>query len=79
MDWLVGFILLVIKSGAVLIALLLVAAYLVLVYVMHAPFVFLPQVVAGTAALAAAFTLLFGGLAGFRALGHKTAPLLRNQ
>ncbi len=31
MDWLIGFILLIIKSGAVLIALLLVAAYLVLV------------------------------------------------
>ena len=56
-----------------------VAAYLVLIYVMRASFVFMPGVVAATASIAAVTTLVFGLLAGFRALGQKTAPLLRNE
>ncbi|MFQ5773702.1 MAG: ABC transporter permease [Kiloniellaceae bacterium] len=55
------------------------AAYFVLTAVMHVPFAFLPGTVFGTALAAAALTLAFGFAGTWRALGHKAAPLLRNE
>jgi len=55
------------------------AAYLVLTGVMRSEFVFLPWAVISTALLATCITLGLGFLGTYRALGHKAAPLLRNE
>jgi len=55
------------------------AAYLVLTEVMRSDFVFLPWAVVSTALLATCITLGLGFLGTYRALGHKAAPLLRNE
>jgi putative ABC transport system permease protein len=54
------------------------AAWVVLTQVMEADWRFLPLEVLATACLATAVTLLFGFAGTWRALGHKPAPLLRN-
>ena len=56
-----------------------VAAYGVLTYAMGLDFEFNATAALGTAGLAAAITLAFGFVGTWRALGHKAAPLLRNQ
>ncbi|HEX5328210.1 MAG TPA: FtsX-like permease family protein, partial [Acetobacteraceae bacterium] len=56
-----------------------IAAWAVLTRVMHADWAFLPGAVAITAAVAAALTLGLGFAGTWRALGHKAAPLLRNE
>src|SRR5690606_1471812 len=43
------------------------------------PFALLPGVIAGTAALSTAITLVLGFAGTWRALGAKAAPLLRNE
>lgn len=55
------------------------AAAFVLTEVMELPFTFLPGTVFGTAILAAFITLAAGFAGTWRALGHKAAPLLRNE
>ena len=55
------------------------AAYLLLTRVMRADWVFLPGVVASTALLATALTLVIGFAGTWKALGAKAAPLLRNE
>ena len=54
-------------------------AYLLLTRVMHAEWVFLPQVVLSTGLLATILTLVIGYAGTWRALGVKSAPLLRNE
>jgi len=56
-----------------------VAAWAVLTRVMRADWIFLPGAVAWTGAVAAALTLGLGFAGIWRALGHKAAPLLRNE
>ncbi len=48
-------------------------------FVMGIPWVFQPEIVAATAVVSAALTLGFGFVWTWRALGHKAAPLLRNE
>ena len=55
------------------------AAYLVLTQIMGTPFIFLPEAVVTTALLATAITVAFGFAGTWRALGQKSAPLLRNE
>lgn len=55
------------------------AAWAVLTRVMHADWTFLPGAIVWTAAVAAALTLGLGFAGTWRALGHKAAPLLRNE
>ncbi|MGF1595147.1 MAG: ABC transporter permease [Kiloniellaceae bacterium] len=54
-------------------------AWLVLTEVMKSDFVFLPQAVITTALAATAITVGFGFAGTWRALGQKSAPLLRNE
>lgn len=55
------------------------AAWYVVSGVMQADFVLLPLVMAGTALLCAAITLIVGFAGTWRALGQKAAPLLREE
>ena len=55
-----------------------VAAWMVVVHVMNASWVWLPGSVAITAAISLAVTLAFGLGGAWAALGQKPAPLLRN-
>jgi putative ABC transport system permease protein len=54
-------------------------AYLLLTRVMHGDWVFLPLVVLSTGLLATILTLVIGYAGTWRALGVKSAPLLRNE
>ena len=54
------------------------AAWFVVVRVMRAPWVFLPEIVAATVVACTLATLLMGFWGTWRALGQKAAPLLRN-
>ncbi len=54
------------------------AAYLIMTEVLRGPFTFIPQAVASTAVVALIITLCLGFIGTWRALGHKAAPLLRN-
>jgi putative ABC transport system permease protein len=56
-----------------------IAAWAVLTQVMRADWAFLPKVVALTALLSLAVTLVLGFAGTWRALGAKPAPLLRNE
>jgi putative ABC transport system permease protein len=56
-----------------------VAAWAVVTYVMHASWSFIPAAVAATVALCVAITLVAGFAGTWRALGHKAAPVLRNE
>jgi putative ABC transport system permease protein len=56
-----------------------VVAWLVLTEVMKSDFVFLPEAVITTALAATAITVGFGFAGTWRALGQKSAPLLRNE
>ena len=55
-----------------------VAAWVVVEEFMHFDWIFQPVVIGATAAISAVVTLSFGLLGTWRALGHKSAPLLRN-
>jgi putative ABC transport system permease protein len=55
-----------------------VAAWSVVTFVMHAPWTFIPEAVAATVAICVAITLIAGFAGTWRALGHKAAPVLRN-
>ena len=46
--------------------------------VMHIEWVFQPQIIICAAVVSAVLTLAFGFIGTWRALGHKAAPLLRN-
>jgi putative ABC transport system permease protein len=56
-----------------------VAAWAVVTFVMHAAWSFIPAAVAATGALCVAITLVAGFAGTWRALGHKAAPVLRNE
>ena len=56
-----------------------IAAWAVVTFVMHAPWSFIPAAVAVTVALCVAITLVAGFAGTWRALGHKAAPILRNE
>lgn len=56
-----------------------VAAWAVLVFVMHADWTLLPGVVLGVAGVCVGLTLIGGFLGTWRALAAKAAPLLRNE
>ncbi len=56
-----------------------VAGWAVVTFVMHADWTFLPKPVAATIVLCVAITLLAGFAGTWRALGHKAAPVLRNE
>jgi len=66
-------------TTAVAVAVGSLTAHTVLSTVMGLPFVFLPAVVAGTAAATLAATLALGLAGTWRALGQRAAPLLRNE
>jgi putative ABC transport system permease protein len=54
------------------------AAWVVVVHVMNASWIWLPGAVAATTAISLAVTLAFGLAGAWAALGQKAAPLLRN-
>lgn len=56
-----------------------IAAWAVVTFVMHADWVFIPAAVAATIAICVAITLIAGFAGTWRALGHKAAPVLRNE
>ena len=56
-----------------------VAAWAVIEFVMRASWTFIPWAVATTALLCLCITLAFGFVGTWRALGHKAAPVLRNE
>lgn len=55
------------------------AGWAVVTFVMHADWTFLPGAVATTIVLCVAITLVAGFAGTWRALGHKAAPVLRNE
>ena len=55
-----------------------VTAWAVVEELMHFDWIFQPLAIAATASISAVVTLSFGLLGTWRALGHKAAPLLRN-
>ena len=55
-----------------------VAAWVVVEELMHFDWLFQPLAIATTAVISAIVTLSLGLLGTWRALGHKAAPLLRN-
>ena len=55
-----------------------IAAYLIMTEVLRGPFIFIPEAVASTTVVALVITLCLGLIGTWRALGHKAAPLLRN-
>ncbi len=55
------------------------AAWAATRFVMNIEWVFQPEIVVTTALVSAALTLGFGFVGTWRALGHKAAPLLRNE
>jgi putative ABC transport system permease protein len=55
-----------------------IAAWVVVEELMHFDWIFEPVAIGATAAISAVVTLSFGLLGTWRALGHKSAPLLRN-
>jgi len=55
-----------------------IAAWVVVEELMHFDWIFQPVSIGATAAISAVVTLSFGLLGTWRALGHKSAPLLRN-
>ena len=55
-----------------------VAAWVVIVHVMNADWIWLPGTVAATAGVSLVVTMAFGLGGAWAALGHKAAPLLRN-
>ena len=55
-----------------------VTAWVVVEELMHFDWIFQPLAIAATASISAVVTLSFGLLGTWRALGHKAAPLLRN-
>ena len=77
--YLIEYGLLGLATGVVAAALGTAAGWVVLVRVMHTEWTFLPGAVAMTAAAGAVLTLGAGFVATWRALGHKAAPLLRNE
>ena len=67
-------------ATAALAALLgMLAAWAASRFVMGIEWIFQPDIVVTTAAVSAALTLGFGFVGTWRALGHKAAPLLRNE
>ncbi len=56
-----------------------VAAWAVVTFVMRADWAFIPAAVAATVAICVAITLVAGFAGTWRALGHKAAPVLRNE
>jgi len=56
-----------------------VAAWAVVRFVMHAKWTFIPEAVLATIALCVAITLVAGFAGTWHALGHKAAPILRNE
>ena len=56
-----------------------VAAWAVIRFVMHAKWSFIPEAVVVTIALCVAITLVAGFAGTWHALGHKAAPILRNE
>ena len=55
------------------------AAWAVIVHVMRADWTFIPGAVIGTTAACIAITVIAGFVGTWRALGHKAAPILRNE
>ncbi len=55
------------------------AAWAVIVHVMRAEWTFIPGAVIGTTAACIAITVVAGFIGTWRALGHKAAPVLRNE
>ena len=55
------------------------AAWAVIVHVMRADWTFIPGAVIGTTAACIAITVVAGFIGTWRALGHKAAPILRNE
>ncbi len=66
-------------TGAVAAAIGTVAAWAVMVFLMHGEWVFLPGVVAATVIGCIALTQVIGFAGTWRVLGQKTAPFLRNE
>lgn len=56
-----------------------VAAWAVVRFVMHAKWTFIPEAVVVTVVLCVAITLVAGFAGTWHALGHKAAPILRNE
>jgi putative ABC transport system permease protein len=56
-----------------------IAAWAVVTFVMRADWAFIPMAVAATVAICVAITLVAGFAGTWRALGHKAAPVLRNE
>ena len=77
-SYFVEFGLLGIATAAIAALLGVGAAWFVVVRVMHAPWVFVPEIVAATALLCTGATLAMGFWGTWRALGQKAAPVLRN-
>jgi putative ABC transport system permease protein len=65
-------------TGLVAAAVGTVAAWAVVVFLMRAPWVFLPGVVVATTAASVLLTMVAGFAGTWRALGQKAAPYLRN-
>ena len=65
-------------TGLVAAAVGTVTAWAVVVFLMRAPWVFLPGVVAATTAASVLLTMVAGFAGTWRALGQKAAPYLRN-
>ncbi len=57
----------------------LIVSVKVVTFVMRADWTFLPGAVATTIVLCVAITLVAGFAGTWRALGHKAAPVLRNE
>lgn len=78
-TYLVEFGLLGLVTAAVAAVIGTAAAWAVVVHVMRADWTFIPEAVIGTTVACVAITVIAGFIGTWRALGHKAAPILRNE
>jgi putative ABC transport system permease protein len=78
-TYLVEFGLLGLVTAAVAAVIGTAASWAVIVHVMRADWTFIPGAVIGTTAACVVITVVAGFIGTWRALGHKAAPILRNE